>query len=78
MEAAVFCINLASAAMPLLVPRRTERARCFDAFLRILRWCSYLGKSIKMWLLDPRVLLSHGHDVGSGDRGMKNWRNSPV
>ena len=71
-------MNLARAAIPLWVPRRTGRARCLEAFLRILRCCSYLGHSLSIWFLVSVVSLSHGQVEGSGDRGIKDCRNSPV
>lgn len=39
-------INLASASMPLFVPKSTGRAKYLNVFSRILWWCSYLGHSV--------------------------------
>ena len=71
-NAPVFWMNLARAAIPLLVPKRTGRDRCLDAFSSILLCWLYLGQSIRMWDLVSSVSLSHGHVVGSGDNGRKN------
>ena len=73
-----FWMNSANADMPFLEPSMEGRDRYLEAFLRISRWCSYLGQSRIMWFLDSRVSLSQGQEVGSGERGMKAWRNSPV
>ena len=67
-----FWMNLARAVIPLTVPRRTGMERCLEAFTSILLCSSYLGQSIRMWDLVSSVSLSHGQDVGSGDRGRKN------
>jgi hypothetical protein len=50
--------------MPLFVPRMTGRDRCLEAFLRILRCSLYLGHSVRMFVLDSGVSLSHGQVVG--------------
>ena len=67
-----FWMNLARAVIPLVVPRRTGIERCLDAFSSIPLCSSYLGQSTRMCVLVSRVSLSHGQDVGSGDRGRKN------
>ena len=64
-----FGMNFARAEIPLLVPRRTGRDICLDTFSSILLCSSYLGQSSRMWDLVSSVSLSHGHVVGSGDRG---------
>ena len=73
-----FIKNSDNAAIPALVPSKTDMERVFDAFNRILRWWAYLGQSLIMCVRVSVVLLSHGQEVGSGDVGRKVWRNSPV
>ena len=68
----------ARAFMPLFEPSRTGRERCFEAVVRIFRCWLYLGHSVRMCVLVSGVALSHGHVFGSGDRGRKVRRNSPV
>ena len=77
-KAEVFCRNFASASMPSLVPRISGRDMLFATFSRMLRCCSYLGHSSRMWVLVSRVSSSQGQVTGSGDRGRKDLRNSPV
>ena len=73
-----FDMNSARAAIPVAVPRSSDRARFLEALVSTLRWELYLGQSLMMWFLDSMVKSSHGHVMGSGDRGRKAWRNSPV
>ena len=77
-KAVDFCRNSASAAIPSLEPRISGMAMSLDAALSIFRCCVYLGHSLKMWVLVSRVSSSHGHVFGSGERGRKELRNSPV
>jgi hypothetical protein len=64
-----FWMKSARAAMPLLVPRIVGRTMYLDAFFSIFRCWSYLGHSLRIWLLVSMVSLSHGQVIGSGDRG---------
>ena len=73
-----FWRNLPRALMPLFEPSRTGRERCFEAFVRIFRCWLYLRHSMRMCVLVSGVALSHGQVFGSGDRGRKMRRNSPV
>ena len=73
-----FCMNSVSAFMPLGVPSISGRVTSADAFLRISLWWLYLGQSLMMCSLVSGVSLSQGHVVGSGARGKKVRRNSPV
>ena len=64
--------------MPSLVPRISDKTRFLDAFWRIWRCWVYLGHSRRIWFLVSRVSSLHGHAVGSGERGRKEFLNSPV
>ena len=70
--------NSARAEIPLSVPRSSDSARDLDALVRMFRCCAYLVHSLMIWFLDSRVSSSQGHVIGSGERGRKAWRNSPV
>jgi hypothetical protein len=69
--------NSESAAIPTLVPSRGI-CRELDAWTRMLRWLLYLGHSLMMWFLVSRISLLQGQWFGSGERGRKGCRNSPV
>ena len=73
-----FAMNSVRAVMPSFVPRMTGRAIDLEALVRMLRCWLYRGHSLRICSLDSGVSSSHGHVVGSGERGRKNRRNSPV
>ena len=64
--------------IPFLVPSRVGRSRYLAPLVRISRYWSNLGHSLRMWFLDSLAVLSHGQVVESVERGRKVWRNSPV
>jgi len=77
-KAADFLRKSESASTPSLVPRITGRAIVLDTFSRMSRCCVNLVHSRRMCSLVSSVSLSQGQVVGSGDRGRKERRKSPV
>ena len=73
-----FIKNSDRASIPSLVPRSSDRARALEALTSILQCRLYLGQSRRMWFLVSIISSLHGHELGSGDWGRKDCRNSPV
>ena len=77
-KAPTLVMKSAWAIIPSVVPRMVDRSMDREAFVRMSRCWLHPGHSLRMWLLDSRVSLSHGQEVGSVDNGRKERRNSPV
>lgn len=78
MKAADFLRKFESAVIPSREPRISGRAMGLDASSSMCRCCANLGHSRRMCSLVSSVVLSQGQAIGSGDRGRKDRRKSPV
>ena len=80
MKATDFLRKFESAVIPSRArePRISGRAMGLDASSSMCRCCANLGHSRRMCSLVSSVVLSQGQVIGSGDRGRKDRRKSPV